>query len=77
MLRSSYEGPWTFSPTTLTNDYFKLLFDEKWVWKKWNGPKQLEDKKTKSLMMLPCVFFFVCMREGESNGMRNLVPTTS
>ncbi|KAF8658276.1 hypothetical protein AX16_002052 [Volvariella volvacea WC 439] len=27
--RSGYEGPWTFSPTTLTNDYFKLLFDEK------------------------------------------------
>ncbi|KIJ95716.1 class II peroxidase, partial [Laccaria amethystina LaAM-08-1] len=51
--RSTYEGPWTFSPTTLTNDYFKLLFDEKWVWKKWNGPKQLEDKNTKSLMMLP------------------------
>ncbi|TDL15306.1 heme peroxidase [Rickenella mellea] len=51
--RSGFEGPWTFSPTTFTNDYFKLLFDEKWVWKKWNGPKQLEDKKTKSLMMLP------------------------
>ncbi|KAJ7045881.1 heme peroxidase [Mycena alexandri] len=51
--RSGFEGPWTFSPTTLTNDYFKLLFSESWVWKKWNGPKQLEDKKTKSLMMLP------------------------
>ncbi|KAH7925640.1 cytochrome c peroxidase [Leucogyrophana mollusca] len=51
--RSGYEGPWTFSPTTFTNDYYKLLFDEKWVWKKWSGPKQLEDKKTKSLMMLP------------------------
>lgn len=51
--RSGYDGPWTFSPTTFTNDFYKLLFDEKWVWKKWNGPKQLEDKKTKSLMMLP------------------------
>jgi len=51
--RSGFVGPWTFSPTTLTNDYFKLLFSESWVWKKWNGPKQLEDKKTKSLMMLP------------------------
>jgi cytochrome c peroxidase len=37
----------------LTNDYYKLLFDEKWVWRKWNGPKQLQDKKTSSLMMLP------------------------
>ncbi|KAK2464341.1 hypothetical protein APHAL10511_003798 [Amanita phalloides] len=51
--RSGFEGPWTFSPTTVSNDYYKLLFDERWVWKKWNGPKQLEDKKTRSLMMLP------------------------
>jgi cytochrome c peroxidase len=53
--RSGFEGPWTFSPTTVTNDYFQLLFSERWVWKKWNGPKQLEDKKTKTLMMLPWV----------------------
>ncbi|OIW35048.1 heme peroxidase [Coniochaeta ligniaria NRRL 30616] len=51
--RSGYSGPWTFSPTVVTNDYFKLLLDEKWQWKKWDGPKQLEDKTTKSLMMLP------------------------
>lgn len=37
----------------MTNDYYKLLFEEKWTWKKWSGPKQLEDKKTKTLMMLP------------------------
>ncbi|KAF8800184.1 cytochrome c peroxidase [Phlegmacium glaucopus] len=57
--RSGFEGPWTFSPTTVTNDYFQLLFNEKWVWKKWNGPKQLEDKKTKSLMMLPTDYVLV------------------
>jgi cytochrome c peroxidase len=51
--RSGFEGPWTFSPTVLTNDYFRLLVEEKWQWKKWNGPKQYEDEKTKSLMMLP------------------------
>ncbi|KAF1839117.1 cytochrome c peroxidase mitochondrial precursor [Decorospora gaudefroyi] len=51
--RSGYEGPWTFSPTTFTNDYFRLLIEEKWQYKKWNGPKQFEDVKTKSLMMLP------------------------
>lgn len=51
--RSGYSGPWTFSPTTLTNDYFKLLIEEKWQYKKWNGPKQFEDVKTKTLMMLP------------------------
>ncbi|KAI9812544.1 MAG: heme peroxidase [Thelocarpon impressellum] len=51
--RSGYDGPWTFSPTVLTNDYYKLLLEEKWNWKKWNGPKQYEDKTTKTLMMLP------------------------
>ncbi|ORY12250.1 cytochrome c peroxidase mitochondrial precursor [Clohesyomyces aquaticus] len=51
--RSGYDGPWTFSPTTLTNEYYKLLLEEKWAWKKWNGPHQFEDVKTKSLMMLP------------------------
>ncbi|KAF3906637.1 Catalase-peroxidase [Dactylellina cionopaga] len=50
--RSGYDGPWTFSPTMLTNDYYKLLANEKWNWKKWNGPAQYEDK-TKTLMMLP------------------------
>lgn len=51
--RSGYTGPWTFSPTTLTNDYYKLLMDEKWAYKKWDGPLQFEDMKSKSLMMLP------------------------
>ncbi|KTW31276.1 uncharacterized protein T551_01348 [Pneumocystis jirovecii RU7] len=50
--RSGYIGHWTFSPTVLTNDYYKLLLSEKWDQKNWNGPKQFEDK-TKSLMMLP------------------------
>lgn len=39
----------------------------RWVWKKWNGPKQLEDKKTKSLMMLPyvsSVFLYIICIEG-------------
>jgi len=57
--RSGFEGPWTFSPTTVTNDYFQLLFSEKWVWRNWKGPKQLEDKKTRSLMMLPADYVLV------------------
>lgn len=51
--RSGFEGPWTFSPVTFSNEYYKLLQDEKWQWRKWKGPAQYEDKKTKSLMMLP------------------------
>jgi cytochrome c peroxidase len=57
--RSGFEGPWTFSPTTVTNDYYKLLLSEKWVWRKWNGPKQLADKKTGTLMMLPTDYSLV------------------
>jgi cytochrome c peroxidase len=51
--RSGYDGPWTFSPTVVTNDYYKLLLDESWSFKKWSGPKQYEDKTSKTLMMLP------------------------
>lgn len=51
--RSGYDGPWTFSPTMLTNDFYRLLVNEKWNWRKWDGPKQYEDKGSKSLMMLP------------------------
>ena len=32
--RSGFDGPWTFSPTVVTNDYYRLLLEEKWNWKK-------------------------------------------
>lgn len=51
--RSGFSGPWTRAPTTFSNEYFKLLLSEKWVEKKWNGPKQFVDAKTGELMMLP------------------------
>jgi cytochrome c peroxidase len=51
--RSGFEGPWTFSPTTFSNQYFALLLSEKWTERKWTGPKQFQDEKTKTLMMLP------------------------
>ncbi|EMD37695.1 class I heme peroxidase [Gelatoporia subvermispora B] len=57
--RSGFDGPWTFSPITVSNEYFRLLFDEKWVWRKWNGPKQLQDAKSKTLMMLPTDYVLV------------------
>ena len=37
----------------MSNDSFRLLLGEKWNFWKWNGPKQYEDKTSKSLMMLP------------------------
>jgi len=57
--RSGFEGPWTFSPVTVSNEYYRLLLEEKWVWRKWDGPKQLQDKKTQSLMMLPADYSLI------------------
>ncbi|CAF1074445.1 unnamed protein product [Rotaria sp. Silwood1] len=51
--RSGYDGPWTFAPTTFSNEFFRLLLEEKWQVRRWKGPKQYEDVKTKTLMMLP------------------------
>ncbi|RUS13329.1 heme peroxidase, partial [Endogone sp. FLAS-F59071] len=51
--RSGFDGPWTPSPTVFTNDYFNQLLTQKWVEKKWKGPKQYVDKATGELMMLP------------------------
>ncbi|KAJ3028056.1 UNVERIFIED_CONTAM: heme peroxidase [Siphonaria sp. JEL0065] len=51
--RSGFEGPWTRAPTTFSNDYYKRLLEEKWVERKWDGPKQFADKATGDLMMLP------------------------
>ncbi|KZT00438.1 mitochondrial cytochrome c peroxidase, partial [Laetiporus sulphureus 93-53] len=49
--RSGFDGPWTFSPVTVSNEYFRLLLKDKCVWRKWDGPKQLADKTTGTLMM--------------------------
>lgn len=50
--RSGFVGPWTRAPTTFSNEYFRLLVEEKWTPKKWAGPPQYEDK-SHELMMLP------------------------
>lgn len=49
--RSGFEGPWTFSPTILTNDYYRLLLEEKWQWKKWNGPKQVRTAHLSNVLL--------------------------
>ncbi|KAL7545159.1 hypothetical protein ACHAWF_008514 [Thalassiosira exigua] len=56
--RSGYWGPWTFAENTFSNEYFRLLLEERWSpktshdGKPWEGPDQLEDS-TGKLMMLP------------------------
>lgn len=55
---SGYWGPWTFAESTFSNEYFRLLIEEKWTpkrtheGKKWTGPMQFEDP-TGKIMMLP------------------------
>lgn len=51
--RSGFDGPWDFSPTVFSNEFFRLLVEEKWNQRKWNGPTQFTDKSTSTLMMLP------------------------
>lgn len=56
--RSGFWGPWTNAETTFSNEYFRLLVEERWSpkmthnGKPWKGPDQFEDK-TGTLMMLP------------------------
>jgi len=55
---SGYWGPWNYSENTMSNEYFRLLLEERWSpkishnGKPWSGPNQYEDK-TGMLMMLP------------------------
>ncbi len=51
--RSGFDGPWTRAPTTVSNEFFKRLFEETWVEKQWKGPKQFVDKQSGKIMMLP------------------------
>jgi len=57
--RSGYDGPWTNAPTTFSNEFYRVLLEEKWVPKQWKGPKQFEDAKTKKLMMTPADMAFL------------------
>mmetsp|Transcript_11057 Transcript_11057/g.14564 ORF Transcript_11057/g.14564 Transcript_11057/m.14564 type:complete len:329 (-) Transcript_11057:178-1164(-) len=56
--RSGFWGPWTNSETTFSNEYFRLLLEERWSpklthnGKPWTGPDQYEDASGQ-LMMLP------------------------
>ena len=53
--RSGFTGPWTRAPTTFSNEYFRLLLEEKWVENKPSpkAPLQYADAGSKALMMLP------------------------
>ncbi|GAX24074.1 cytochrome c peroxidase [Fistulifera solaris] len=56
--RSGYWGPWTNAENTFSNEYFRLLVEERWSpkvthnGKPWEGPDQYENAAG-NLMMLP------------------------
>ena len=55
--RSGFWGPWTRADTTFSNEYYRLMLEEKWTQKKthnghkWEGPPQFENPEG-DLMML-------------------------
>lgn len=49
--RSGFEGPWTTTPTRFSNQFFKQLLYEKWVEKKWDGPRQFVDEDDDQMML--------------------------
>ncbi|CAF4084380.1 unnamed protein product [Rotaria sordida] len=51
--RSNFEGPWTLTPTTFSNEFFRGLLEDTWEERNWQGPTQFEDVQTKSLLRLP------------------------
>jgi len=55
--RSGFDGPWTNSPVSFSNDFYVQLLDRKWTERKWDGPRQFEDE-SKKLMMLPADLAF-------------------
>jgi len=57
--RSGFEGPWSRAPTTMSNEYFRLLLEENWIPRKWSGPAQFTNEKGGDLMMLPADMAFV------------------
>jgi catalase (peroxidase I) len=50
--RSNYTGPWVFTPTKFSNNYYEMLVNNNWTIKIWPGLEQFEDQ-SKRLMMLP------------------------
>ena len=48
--RSGFDGPWSFSPTVMSNDYYRLLMNEKWSWKKVYWLQQLAESWKKKCL---------------------------
>ena len=54
--RSGFWGPWTHAENTMSNEYFRLLFEEKWTPKKTHStPVGGEKVKSTTTWMKECL----------------------
>jgi len=51
--RLGFDGPWTYTPTYVSNEYYHMLTGDYWKLRKWDGPKQFQGSSSQTLMMLP------------------------
>jgi len=55
---SGFDGPWTRAETTFSNEFFKILINEKFAKRDWKGPLQYETSD-KIVQMTPADMAFV------------------
>lgn len=51
--RLGFDGPWTYTPAFVSNQYYYMLMVETWKIRKWEGPRQFQGSSSQTLMMLP------------------------
>lgn len=51
--RLGFDGPWTYTPTYVSNQYYYMLTAEFWKVRNWDGPRQFQGSSSQTLMMLP------------------------
>jgi cytochrome c peroxidase len=51
--RLGFDGPWTYTPTYVSNQYYYMLMAESWKVRTWDGPRQFQGSSSQTLMMLP------------------------
>lgn len=51
--RLGFDGPWTYTPTYVSNQYYYMLMAEIWKVRNWDGPRQFQGSSSQTLMMLP------------------------
>ncbi|TVY55387.1 Cytochrome c peroxidase, mitochondrial [Lachnellula cervina] len=51
--RLGFDGPWTYTPSSFSNQYYVMLTSDFWKVRIWDGPRQFQGSSSQTLMMLP------------------------